>query len=510
MPHYSENELLQSLRECKKKYGEVNTRILNEDDDFPTGPTYGYRFDSFSDALEKAGLNYEASKARRRTKKTPYTEDEIISHIKDISEDGLITNRMIVTSDGPSVNTVLRVLSIDNINEIEDCVSDISVTAEWERHVEDKSTVRNKLLTAAEENGKITKSILDRDDRYPSIDDINYHYGSLEGAANELGINIHRYEPIKSIESALNSVYIYVVERNDTFIVNYTTNITENLPRLSEEFDGIERIVRVKDNTIEEMESIVDELSKYGYNVEYERGREFVQCDNCEERFSRQSHKLKTTEKNFCSRECKDNHGKEYRECVTCGDVKRVAKSSYIHNNGWVCSVECNYEKYRDVVECIVCGEKEEKLKSEINYNSPHFCSLECSKEYNHVDTVCENCGDTMTVRRGRFEEYDNHYCDLDCLHESVNGKGESNYDAELQIWARDVKQRESYTCEDCGESYSVMTAHHEPPKSELTKEEALNPENGLCLCYPCHAEKHTGNTKEILYAWWDWYTTEG
>jgi len=313
MPHYSESELLQSLRECKKKHGEVNTRILNEDNDFPTGPTYGYRFESFSDALQKAGLDDEASKARRRTKKNPYTEEDIISYIKNISEDGIITNRMIVVSDGPSVNTVLRVLSINSIDDIEDYVPDISVTTERKRCVEDKSTVHNKLLKVAEENSTVTKSILEENDKYPSIDDVNYHYGNLESAANKLDINIHRYESIKSIESSLNSVYIYVVERNNTFTVSYTENITDKLPKLSKEFDSIERIVRVKDNAIEEIDSIAEELSEYGYDIEYNRGRDFVKCYSCGKKFSRQSHKIKATESNFCSIECKDENGKEYR-----------------------------------------------------------------------------------------------------------------------------------------------------------------------------------------------------
>lgn len=267
MPHYKENELLQHLRDCKNKHGKVNTNILNNDDEFPSGPTYGYRFDSFAKALEEADLHDEASKARRRTKKTPYSKNEVIEYLKEISEDGLITNRMIVSSDGPTVNTILRKFSIDSINKIENYTDEIYVTTERERKVEDKRTVTENLKRVAKENNKVTKNILNKEENYPSIDDINYHYGSLEEAADELGIDIHGCTSLKSIEPVFNSIYIYVVD-DDGLVINYTSDITNKLSELSQESVSVERIVRVKENVMKEVAEIEDSLSNYEKTVE--------------------------------------------------------------------------------------------------------------------------------------------------------------------------------------------------------------------------------------------------
>jgi hypothetical protein len=75
--------------------------------------------------------------------------------------------------------------------------------------------------------------------------------------------------------------------------------------------------------------------------------------------------------------------------------------------------------------------------------------------------------------------------------------------------WAKKVKNRENNTCEECGESYDVMTAHHNPPKDELPEDRKYDTDIGMCLCYPCHADQHTGTQRSVLLSWWEWYTSD-
>ncbi len=57
-----------------------------------------------------------------------------------------------------------------------------------------------------------------------------------------------------------------------------------------------------------------------------------------------------------------------------------------------------------------------------------------------------------------------------------------------LSEWATAVKERDHHTCVQCGYNASKVVAHHIKPRNEGGMNE-LN--NGVTLCYPCHAKKH-------------------
>jgi len=59
--NYTEEELLQFLKEIYDDYGFVNTELLNDQSNFPTSQTYLHRFGSFKNAMEKANLPYTAT-----------------------------------------------------------------------------------------------------------------------------------------------------------------------------------------------------------------------------------------------------------------------------------------------------------------------------------------------------------------------------------------------------------------------------------------------------------------
>lgn len=236
------------------------------------------------------------------------------------------------------------------------------------------------------------------------------------------------------------------------------------------------------------------EESKYG-KVE-------LSCDNCKEDFSRAQWKI-SSGKTFCSRECKNNFNKEERECVVCGDTKVVDKSSYEHKHGWVCSKECNKNQYREKVECVVCGEERIEFKKE-ERKFPYRCSKECTEEWVKVETDCSYCGNPYIEDRHSLSRYDKTYCSDECFYDSQ--KSVNSDKVNHRKWAIKVKEEADYVCFDCGESYDVMCAHHSPPKEELSKKEQTNPENGVCLCYPCHSNKHEEPQSKLIRAWWNWY----
>lgn len=164
----------------------------------------------------------------------------------------------------------------------------------------------------------------------------------------------------------------------------------------------------------------------------------------------------------------------------------------------------------RQILTCAICGNTDSRPKSEyINNNGDWLCSSECSKSYYRKTKPCANCGEIVERPNSQIDKSDTIYCSMSCKREDE--RTSSKHRARLGKWANMVKQSSNYICEDCGESYDVMCAHHNPPRSELSsKSEELNLDNGVCLCYPCHENRHKGTHKErIILSWWEWYNSK-
>lgn len=56
---------------------------------------------------------------------------------------------------------------------------------------------------------------------------------------------------------------------------------------------------------------------------------------------------------------------------------------------------------------------------------------------------------------------------------------------SELKVWANVVREKAGNVCEICGNT-NDLCAHHILPKA-ISPEKALDIENGVCLCKPCH-----------------------
>ena len=68
-------------------------------------------------------------------------------------------------------------------------------------------------------------------------------------------------------------------------------------------------------------------------------------------------------------------------------------------------------------------------------------------------------------------------------------------FDTEKLIdWSRQVKVKDGWVCQDCGElDRELLESHHTHPKAEYP-ELAFDLDNGQCTCIPCHAERHKDN----------------
>lgn len=277
MPHYSDDELLDKLRECKSKHGKVNHIELNEDDSMPSGPTYNYRFGSLSEALEEAGLHDESKTSRTREGKrtSKYTTTEISEYLNEISENGNISRKMVRRTDGPSHQTICRHANDSTLKGFVESNTSLDFVEEYEREIRDKVTVANELKTTNDDNEYISISLISSVDYYPSMNEIVHHFGSLDNAADELGLDL--YTRIKTKRNdAFSEHYVYVlsVKHNgdQKFYVGESSKIfnriTHHISSDQFEVEYVERIISVpKENAKErEREMSLDIARKYKTN----------------------------------------------------------------------------------------------------------------------------------------------------------------------------------------------------------------------------------------------------
>jgi len=56
--------------------------------------------------------------------------------------------------------------------------------------------------------------------------------------------------------------------------------------------------------------------------------------------------------------------------------------------------------------------------------------------------------------------------------------------------WAKAVKEEAKYICNDCGDSKTKKHSHHIKPVCKHP-ENIFDLDNGVCLCIPCHKQRH-------------------
>lgn len=66
--------------------------------------------------------------------------------------------------------------------------------------------------------------------------------------------------------------------------------------------------------------------------------------------------------------------------------------------------------------------------------------------------------------------------------------------DEKARRWSKEVKIRDGWACEDCGElDKQLLEAHHIKPK-HLFPQLMYQLDNGKCVCMWCHAKRHKLN----------------
>lgn len=158
------------------------------------------------------------------------------------------------------------------------------------------------------------------------------------------------------------------------------------------------------------------------------------------------------------------------KRCEHCGNNYSVQK--YRTESARFCSQACKKESQKDEMvtsTCKHCSRKFDRSKFKLKGKNS-FCSKKCADAYNKGS---------------------NHYEYKEHLHDK-------HFKLALKQWSLKVKEKDSYTCQLCGDiDRKVLEAHHIKEKGKFP-ELVFDFNNGITLCLRCHALQHTNDPKSL------------
>jgi 5-methylcytosine-specific restriction endonuclease McrA len=205
------------------------------------------------------------------------------------------------------------------------------------------------------------------------------------------------------------------------------------------------------------------------------------------------------------------------KACKKCGDSFVVEKGNYRY---------CSNCRFRN---CLICGIKftHKEIKTKL-------CSLTCKKEFyrrtakppsrkgirmpegyvawnkgknSWGKTIsCSYCGKDFRIKVYRLKRSNSLSCSPICYYK-LKDKGLTPKNKKIRMssnyieWRTAVFERDSYTCQICGQRGGELNADHIKPFS-IFPQDRFNLSNGRTLCVSCHRQQPTTGlnryTKEV------------
>ena len=191
------------------------------------------------------------------------------------------------------------------------------------------------------------------------------------------------------------------------------------------------------------------------------------------------------------------------KECSNCGEnVER--RPSMFEGENVFCSTKCEsiFKTDKKNVECAFCGDEIRKVNSQINNNN--FCSIDCRTSFysgkqhgmsNSRYIQCYHCKDDFKRPESHINK-DKNFCSKECYHEYIKTNDNRNSN-KAKKWRNDIRNRDNWTCQDCGEKKENIEAHH-IKKWKDNPDKRFEMDNGVSLCLECHYLRHKNNNDAV------------
>lgn len=264
---YSDDELLESLKRCYKKHGEVKTTLLNEDSNFPSAATYYTRFGSLDKALKRAGINDSTSNSSGRPTGNKYSDKELLNYLRECYRKYDLVNSTKLREDDSFPEPSNYWIRFSNLEE---ACNRAGVEYRYREDSFSEEELLEKLRKLDDEFGDTkTKTIQEEDG--PSVKTYQTKFGSLVEAREEAGLSRTDYdkkftqeELVQSLKEEFESQPTSIEIRNNNNLpnpktfVNYFEGLKEAYKRAGlyewqdgekadvEEYDGYIYVIKLR------------------------------------------------------------------------------------------------------------------------------------------------------------------------------------------------------------------------------------------------------------------------
>lgn len=217
-----------------------------------------------------------------------------------------------------------------------------------------------------------------------------------------------------------------------------------------------------------------------------------IQCFHCQKEMLRAPWEIKRHKKMFCTPEC-------YQE--------------------WL-----DKEKQAATLKCEICGTEKRFEGYKVRRNKAFFCSMKCRNIWrsqtiqgeNHplwiglVTLECANCKKQFQRKREKYRKNnDKFFCTENCMFDYMTKQcGEDHpwykqggryplYGRNWRANRKKARERDNYTCQDCGTTETVLGKHLDVHHLISRAEGGTNDlDNLISLCRSCHAKREHTNAR--------------
>ena len=216
-----------------------------------------------------------------------------------------------------------------------------------------------------------------------------------------------------------------------------------------------------------------------------------------------------------CRREARKKH---VIKCEICGKEFKTSEKEQKFCSA-VCQGVARRKRYK--TNCSYCN-KEIERRNGLKKWEYAYCNQDCRAKhlkqlmkgennpfFNSVKYKCDGCGKEILVKPWQLRELKHIFCSNECYKNNIgkfySGENNSNWNhflteeerknkriyPEYYKWRSDVYERDSYTCQCCGNNKSGNLIAHHLNSYNSDKEHRTDVNNGITVCKKCHKEFH-------------------
>lgn len=182
---YSDEQLLQHLRELKRREGSVSIELLGKDEhsDLASSSAMARRFDSWSDAVEQAGVGDDTNPIPGRPQE--YSEEDLLRLLRMCDDEhGKVTQRVFNEDDMFPSPTIVR----QRFGSWSEAKSEAGLDSDHRKKY-DKDEMLELLQKAAEEiDGNVSANKLSSHDGSPAPETYQRKFGTWSEAKDKAGV----------------------------------------------------------------------------------------------------------------------------------------------------------------------------------------------------------------------------------------------------------------------------------------------------------------------------------